>query len=99
MLYKTQDLLFKMANTKQALKRSNQGEKRADRNRALRSRLRSAVKNAEQAIEATDKKIIPEAFKTAMSELNKAVTKGIIKQATASRKVSRLAARIKSLAA
>ncbi len=88
-----------MANSKQALKRSNQSEKRAERNRTLRSRLRTAVKNAEQAIESADKKLIPSAFQTAMSELNKAVTKGIIKKATASRKVSRLAARIKSLAA
>lgn len=88
-----------MANSKQALKRSRQGDTRAERNRALRSRLRSAVKNAEEVIASADKKAIPAAFQTAMSELNKAVTKGIIKKATASRKVSRLAASIRSSAA
>jgi small subunit ribosomal protein S20 len=88
-----------MANSKQALKRAGQGDKRAERNRALRTRLRSAVKNAEQVIASADKKAIPVAFQNAMSELNKAVTKGIIKKATASRKVSRLAASIRSLAA
>jgi small subunit ribosomal protein S20 len=88
-----------MANSKQALKRARQSETRTERNRTLRSRMRTAVKNAEQTIESADKKAVPVAFQKAMSELNKAVTKGIIKKGTASRKISRLAAKIRSLAA
>lgn len=88
-----------MANHKQAIKRVRQTATRTERNKALRSRVRGAVKQVEQAIESGDKKAIPAAFTTAMSELHKAVTKGIMKQGTASRKISRLSSRVKAVSA
>lgn len=82
-----------MANTKSAIKRMRQSERRRLRNRTLRSRLRSTVKAARAATAAQ----APEA-KGAVSEairaLDKAVTKGVIHRNTAARKKSALARRI-----
>jgi small subunit ribosomal protein S20 len=88
-----------MANHKQAEKRIRQTEVITERNRARRSRIRTYVKAVETAIEAGDKEIIGTAFTKAMSEMHRGVTKGVLKQTTASRKIARLSARIKSLTA
>lgn len=87
-----------MAHSKQAKKRVRQTISRAEQNQAKRTRMRSTVKTAEAAIEAGDKKTISVAFQTAMSEMHKAVQRGLIKKNAASRKISRLAARIKAQA-
>ena len=79
-----------MANTKSAIKRMRQNERRRLRNRMIRSRLRSAVKTAQAAILA--KAPTAEAtVREALSILDKAVTKGIIHRNTAARKKSVLA--------
>lgn len=83
-----------MANSKQAKKRIRQTATVNERNRALRSRLRTVIKNTEATIDSGDKSLIPAAFKNAMSFLHKSVRDGIMKKATASRTISRLAARI-----
>ena len=88
-----------MANIQQAKKRIRQTQAKNARNVALRSRIRGFVKTLETAIASKDKDAIGKAFKVAMSELHKGVTKGVIKKTTASRKVSRLSARIKNLSA
>ena len=84
-----------MADHKQAKKRIRQTETATIRNRTIRTHMRSSVKKLEEAIEAKDKKAIGETFKPAMSSLHKCVSKGILKKETASRKISRLSARIK----
>lgn len=87
-----------MAHSPQARKRIRQTAKQTEANRAGRSRLRTFVKKAEEAISAGDKDAIASTFRAAMSELSKGVRKGLLKKQTAARKTSRLAARIKAQA-
>jgi small subunit ribosomal protein S20 len=82
-----------VANTKSALKRMRQNEKRRLRNRAVRSRVRTAVKNARTTLAApqTDARV---AVIEAIRVLDKAVTKGVVHRNTAARKKSALARRL-----
>lgn len=88
-----------MAQHKQAKKRIRQTERRTEVNRARRGRVRSFIKKVESAIEAGNKEEAATAFKVAESEMMRAAGKGVFKKMTASRKISRLSHRIKSLAA
>lgn len=88
-----------MANHQSAKKRIRQTATITERNRARRSQIRTYVKKLEQAIEAGNKEEIPAAFKNAMSALHKGVSKGVMKKETASRKISRLSARVKGMSA
>jgi small subunit ribosomal protein S20 len=79
-----------VANTKSAMKRMRQSEKRRVRNRTIRSQVRTAVKTARTAG--------GEALRTAVADairaLDKAVTKGVVHRNTAARKKSSLARRL-----
>ncbi len=86
-----------MANTSSAKKRVRRDERRTEVNRARRSRIRTFVKRVETAIESNDKEAAQAAFVAAEPEIMRGVSRGILHRNTASRKVSRLAARIKSL--
>ena len=86
-----------MANTSSAKKRVLRDERRTEVNRARRSRIRTYVKRVETAIESNDKEAAKAAFVAAEPEIMRGVTRGVLHRNTASRKVSRLAARIKSL--
>ena len=86
-----------MANTNSAKKRVRQIERRTERNRDRLSRIRTAVKNVEEAINAGDKTAAALALNTAEPELMRGVSKGVMKKNTASRKVSRLSARVNDL--
>jgi small subunit ribosomal protein S20 len=88
-----------MANTASARKRIRQTEKRTERNRARRSRVRSFLRKVEQAISGGDKAVAQEAFRAAQPELQRAAGKGVFHDNTVARKLSRLSARIKSLGA
>jgi small subunit ribosomal protein S20 len=88
-----------MANTSSAKKMVRKIARRTEVNKARRSRVRSFVRKVEEALAAGDKKAAAEAFKLAQPELHRAVTKGVVKKETASRKLSRLSGRIKSLKA
>lgn len=79
-----------MANHKSAEKRIRQTEKRTERNRFYRTRMKNIVKEVRSAVETKDEAKALEAFKVANKELHKFVTKGFLKKETASRKVSRL---------
>ena len=79
-----------MANTKSAMKRIRQNERRRLRNRAMRSKLRGSVKTA-RAAEGTAR---PAATLEAIRALDKAVSKGLIHRNTAARKKSALARRL-----
>ncbi len=87
-----------MAQHKSAEKRARQTPKRTEVNRARRTKVRSAVKNVETAIAKGDKTAAQAALKLAQPALDKSVTKGAVKKGTASRKLSRLNARVKALA-
>ncbi|MDE0781665.1 MAG: 30S ribosomal protein S20 [Planktomarina sp.] len=86
-----------MANTPQAKKRARQLERRTAINKTRRSRIRTFLRKVEEAIESGDKEAATAAFRAAQPELMRGVTKGIFHKNTASRKVSRLASRVKSI--
>ena len=88
-----------MANIKSAMKRIRQDAKRTERNKARRSRVRTYVKQVEVAIAAGNGDDARTALVLAQKELDRAAGKGLIKRNNASRKVSRLNARVKALAA
>lgn len=88
-----------MANTSSAKKAARKIAARADVNKARRSRLRTFVRGVEEAVAKGDKKTAAAALKAAEPEIMRAVTKGVLKRETASRKVSRLSAKVKKLGA
>ncbi|MCO4825145.1 MAG: 30S ribosomal protein S20 [Amylibacter sp.] len=87
-----------MANTPQAKKRARQIERRTEVNKARRSRIRTFLRKVEEAIEGGDQTVAASALKDVQPELMRGVTKGVLHKNTASRKISRLSARVKSLA-
>ncbi len=86
-----------MANTPQAKKRARQNETRFAVNKARRSRIRTFLRKAEEAIASGDKDASVAALKAVQPELMRGVTKGVYHKNTASRKMSRLSARVKAL--
>jgi small subunit ribosomal protein S20 len=86
-----------MANTLQAKKRVRRNTNREEINTARRSRIRTFVKKVELAVEAGNAEEAKVALKEAQPELMRGVTKGVLHKKTASRKVSRLAKRVKAL--
>ncbi|MFC4348575.1 30S ribosomal protein S20 [Kordiimonas lipolytica] len=87
-----------MANSAQAKKRIRQNERRRLINKSRVSRIRTFVRKVEEAIASGDKSAAGDALKAAQPEIMRGVTKGVIHKKTASRKVSRLSARVKALA-
>ena len=88
-----------MANSPQARKRVRTAERRTAVNRSRRSRIRTFVKKVEAAIASGDHSVAQEAYKSAMPEMQRGVTKGVLHKNTVSRKLSRLSARIKAMQA
>lgn len=88
-----------MANHSSAKKRIRQTTRRTEINRDRRSRLRTFIKKVESAIASGDAAQSQEAFKALQPEIQRSAAKGIVHLNTASRKLSRLSARIKKLAA
>ena len=88
-----------MANTPGAKKAIRKIERRTEVNTARRSRVRTFVRKLEEALAKGDATAAKAAFVVAESELMKAVSKGVVHKNTGSRKVSRLAARVKKLSA
>tara|TARA_B100001939_G_scaffold255896_1_gene222770 strand:- start:7 stop:270 length:264 start_codon:yes stop_codon:yes gene_type:complete len=87
-----------MANTPQSKKRARQSERRADVNKSRRSRIRTFLRKVEEAIESGDRDAASAALRAAQPELMRGVTKGIFHKNTVARKMSRLSARVKSIA-
>jgi small subunit ribosomal protein S20 len=88
-----------MANTKSAKKAARQAERKAAINKARRSRMRTFVRKVEEAIASGDRNAAAEALRAAQPEIMRSANKGIIHKNTASRKISRLSARIRVLGA
>ena len=86
-----------MANSPQAKKRARQNEKRFAINKARRSRIRTYLRKVEEAIASGDQEAAKAALREAQPELMRGVSKGVYHKNTASRKVSRLNARVKAL--
>jgi len=87
-----------MANTTSAKKATRKIARRTEVNRARVSRVRTFLRKVEEAIASGDKKAAAEAFQAAQPELMRAAGHGVLHRNTASRKISRLAARVKAIA-
>ena len=87
-----------MAHSKSSKKRVYIGERNRIRNQAIKSRVKTFVKKVLVAVDANNVDEATTALNVAYKELDKAVTKGILKKNTVSRKKSRLAAKVNSLA-
>jgi len=88
-----------MANTSSAKKATRKIARRAAINKNRRSRVRNYVRKVEEALAAGDKSAAEAALQAAQPELMRAAGKGVLHANTASRKVSRLARRVKALSA
>jgi small subunit ribosomal protein S20 len=88
-----------MANTSSAKKAVRKIARRTTINRARRSRMRTLVKKVEEAIAAGDAASAASALQNAIPVVMRAAQRGILHKNTASRKVSRLTARVKALSA
>ena len=86
-----------MANIESAKKRARQNIVRNVRNHARITRIRTFLRKVEEAITAGDKSVAQESLKVAQPEIMRGVSKGVLHINTASRKVSRLAARVNAL--
>ena len=86
-----------MAHSKSSKKRVYIGERNAERNQAIKSRVKTFVKKVLSAVEAKNVDEAKTALQVAYKELDKAVTKGVVKKNTASRKKSRLAVKLNAL--
>ncbi|TPW26096.1 30S ribosomal protein S20 [Pararhizobium mangrovi] len=88
-----------MANTTSAKKATRKIARRTAMHRSRRSRVRTFVRQVEEAIASGDKTAAEAAFKQAQPELMRAASKGVMHDNTASRKVSRLARRVQAISA
>ena len=86
-----------MANHASSKKRIRRNERRAIINGDRRNRIRTFIKKVEAAIGQGDSKSAEESLRQAQPELQRGVAKGVFHKKTASRKLSRLSARIKAL--
>lgn len=87
-----------MANTAQARKRARQNVKVNAHNSALRSQLRTAVKNVRKAVDAGDKAAAAAIFKNSMCVIDRIADKKLVHKNKAARDKSRLAAAVKAMA-
>ena len=88
-----------MANSPSSKKRALQAERRADMNKARRSRMRTFVRKVEEALASGDSTAAQAALRDAQPEIMRGVSKGVVHKNTASRKISRLAGRVNALGA
>lgn len=87
-----------MANIKSAKKRILVNRTKADRNKAIRSSVKTAVKKVHAAIDQNDKEAASAALVNAISVINKAASKGVYHKNNAARKVSRLTVAVNKIA-
>jgi small subunit ribosomal protein S20 len=88
-----------MAHHKSAKKRILQTAVKTERNRYYRTKIKNITKAVHSAVDAGDKAMAQEAFKTANKQIHSLVSKGFIKKTTAARKVSRLHKMVNSIEA
>jgi len=90
--------VYALANIKSAKKRVLVNRKKAERNKSIKSAVKTSIKKVEVAIEAKDKEAATVALQNAISTIDKAATKGVYHKNTAARKVSRLSKAVNTLA-
>ncbi len=87
-----------MANIKSAKKRILVAKTRNERNKAIKSSVKTAIKKVEAAVAANDKAAAEAALLAATSTIDKAAKKGVYHKNNAARKVSRLAKAVNAMA-
>lgn len=87
-----------MANIKSAKKRVLVNQKKADRNKSIKSAVKTSIKKVEAAVVAKDKEAAVAALANAISTIDKAATKGVYHKNNAARKVSRVSKAVNSIA-
>lgn len=87
-----------MANIKSAKKRVLVNRKKAERNKSIKSAVKTSIKKVDAAVAAKDKEAAVAALQNAISTIDKAATKGVYHKNTAARKVSRLSKAVNTLA-
>ncbi|WP_373803938.1 30S ribosomal protein S20 [Bacteroides heparinolyticus] len=86
-----------MANIKSAKKRAELAAVRTERNKAIKSKVKTAIKKVEAAISAADKTLAVANLKAAVVEISKAASKGIYHKNNAARKVSKLSKSVNNI--
>ncbi|GMQ85025.1 MAG: 30S ribosomal protein S20 [Acidimicrobiia bacterium] len=86
-----------MANIQSQMKRNRQNEKRYERNKAIRSELKTRTRNAIAAAETGDAAQAEELLRVAQQRFDVAVSKGVLSKNTAGRRKSRLTRQVRSL--
>lgn len=87
-----------MANIKSAKKRILVNTKKAERNKAIRSKVKTMIKKVDTAVATEDKEAATVILPLAVAEINKACSKGVMHKKTAARKVSRITKNVNKLA-
>lgn len=87
-----------MANIKSAKKRILVTEVKAARNKAIKSKVKTAIKKVDAAVAAGDKELAKTALLAAITEIDKATSKGVYHKNTSSRKISRLSIAVNKIA-
>ena len=90
--------VYRLANIKSAKKRILVTETKTARNKAIKSRVKTYVKKVETAVAENNKEAASAALLEAISEINKAASKGVYHKNTAARKVSRLTKAVNKIA-
>lgn len=90
--------VYKLANIKSAKKRVLVAQTKTARNKAIRSKVKTMIKKVEAAIAAGDKAAAQASLLVAISEIDKAASKGVYHKNTASRKVARLTKAVNGVA-
>ena len=88
-----------MAIHKSVIKRQKQAEKQQLVNKSVKSMLKTLAKKVEQAVEAKNAEVAKDAMIKAMKAYDKAASKGVLHNSTASRKISRLSTKVSKMAA
>ncbi|NLJ95943.1 MAG: 30S ribosomal protein S20 [Clostridiales bacterium] len=86
-----------MANIKSAKKRILVNAKKAERNKAIKSKVKTMIKKVDMAVATGDKEAASANLPLAIAQINKACSKGVYHKKTAARKVSRITKNVNSL--
>ncbi len=87
-----------MANIKSAKKRILVTETKTARNKSIKSKVKTAIKKVDVAVANKDAETAKDALRAAISEINKATSKGVYHKKTSSRKISRLTVAVNKIA-
>ena len=90
--------VYRLANIKSAKKRVLVNRTKAERNKSIKSAVKTSIKKVEAAIAAKDKEAASAALLNAISTIDKAASKGVYHKNTAARKVSRLSKAVNAMA-